>query len=375
MNRVLTVFYVVNVDWFFLSHRLQLALEMKRRGHNVFILTKDTGRAHEIKANGLNFINVDFERSGSNPFRELGIVNVLRRFYKLYKPDIVHHVTIKPAIYGSIASRVLKNVVVFNAISGLGYNFIEGRNGLVQRTIKRLMTFAFNRNVNFIFQNPDDLDMYRALGFLKGTNYRLIKGAGVDQDVFTFSEPVAKDKLQVIVTARMLLDKGILEFIAAANMLFDEWKHKARFILIGDIDEHNLSGISSKELHAAERDGYLTWKGHEKNIIPSLIESDIVCLPSYREGLPKSLIEAMAIGRPIVTTDVPGCRECVEDGYNGFLVPVKEVKPLAAAIEKLLADGMLRLEMGIASRKKMEAELSLSQVITETISFYNDSIN
>lgn len=366
-----TIFYVVNVDWFFVSHRLQLAIAMKDAGYEVFVLTKDTGRAGEIQDADLKFINIDFERSGSNPFKELFLIFYLNKIYKKYKPDIIHHVTIKPSIYGSIAAKSLKNVRVINAISGLGYNFIDGRDGIIQKIVKSMMRYAFSKNVNFIFQNPDDLSLYKSLNFLKTDNYKLIKGAGVDQDVFPYTEPVKKLKLEVIFIARMLLDKGIREFIAAANLLNDKWNGKAIFILVGDTDNHNLSAISEQEIKAAEKDGFIVWKGHQRNVIPSLINADIVCLPSYREGLPKSLIEAMAIGRPIVTTDVPGCRECVKHEYNGLLVPVKTVSELALALDKLLSDNELRIQMGIASRAKMELELSLKKVIADTYSFYN----
>ncbi|MES2417264.1 MAG: glycosyltransferase family 4 protein [Bacteroidota bacterium] len=367
------IFYVVNVDWFFISHRIQLALAMKAAGHEVYILTKDTGRRNEIENNGLNFINIDFERSGKNPLKELSIVYTLIKYYREYKPEIVHHVTIKPAIYGSIAKRLsgCSDISVINAISGLGYNFIDGRNGVVQRILKRLMYFAFT-NVNFIFQNPDDIQLYEKMGFLAKNKFKLIKGAGVDSEAFPYHLPLNNEKINITLTARMLYDKGISEYIEAAELLFEKWNGRAIFILAGDIDLGNLAGVQELELKKSMRDGYIEWIGHKKNIIPILVASDIVCLPSYREGLPKSLIEAMAIGRPIVSTDVPGCRECVTDGVNGFLVPVKNAAALADAIEVLLKDKDLRIKMGVASRSKMLNELSLDKVINSTLDFYKE---
>ena len=370
------IFYVINVDWFFLSHRLELALAAKKSGYDVFILAKDTGRKSEIEGYGLKFINIDFERSGKNPLKEIALIYKLASLYRKLRPIIVHHVTIKPSIYGSIAKRlsIRADIKVVNAISGLGYNFIEGRDGIVQKILKRLMRFAFS-NLNFIFQNPDDAKLYRKMGFLEHNDFRLIKGAGVDSEVFSFHPPTTKEKLNITLTARMLFDKGISEFIEAANLLEEKWKGKVIFNLVGDIDLANPAGISENELKSKMKRGYLEWKGHKKEIQPILIDADIVCLPSYREGLPKSLIEAMATGRPIITTNVPGCRECVDDGKNGFLVEVKKVEPLSNAIEKLIYDEELRLEMGKASRKKMLAELSLTKVIDKTLGYYTEILN
>jgi len=365
-------FLVVNVDWFFLSHRLALALEMKRLGYEVYILTKDTGRKDEIIKKGLNFIDVDFERSGKNPLKELNLINTLGKLYKRYNPSIIHHVTIKPVVYGSIAAKKLRGAKVVNAVSGLGFNFIDGRNGLLQKMLRRLMKYAFSGKVNFIFQNPDDLDMYRQMGFLRKDNYRLIKGAGVDAAEFPYTPPQPnKEKLLVVTTARMLYDKGINELIEAAHMLREKLYGKVCFLLVGDLDKDNPAGIEKDILVSRLVPGYIEWLGHKKDVREVLIPSDIVCLPSYREGLPKSLIEAMAVGRPIITTDAPGCRECVDHQVNGILVPVKSVKELAAAIETLAGDDNMRIYMGKASRDKMVRELSLEKVLKDTIAFYD----
>ncbi len=363
-------FLVVNVDWFFLSHRLELALKMKSEGYDVFILTKNSGRREEIEQHGLKFINIDFERSGKNPLKELALVTELKRLYKHHRPAIIHHVTIKPAIYGSIAAKGLTGTKVVNAISGLGFNFIEGRDGLVQKLLRRLMKYAFSKNVNFIFQNPDDQQLYRQMGFLKNNKHCLIKGAGVDAEKYTYVLPQPKARIVVVVTARMLYDKGIAEFIAAAGILKEKWQDKATFLLAGDIDLANPAGIPEAVIKASLIDDYLCWIGYSKNVQQLLIDADIACLPSYREGLPKSLIEAMAVGRPIVTTNVPGCRECVDEGVNGFLVPAKDATSLASALERLLADEHLRAKMGEQSREKMVRELSLEKVLKDTIAFY-----
>lgn len=368
------IFFIVNVDWFFLSHRLPLAVKMKDSGYDVYILTKNSGRRTEIESYGLKFIDVDFQRSGKNPFKELSVIFKIYRNLMRFKPSIVHNVTIKPALYSTIAWKLYGNKKIknINAISGLGYNFIGGRDGIVQRVLKKLMNFAFSKDVNFIFQNPDDLQVYKQLGYLEKNRYKLIKGAGVDSNEFQVAEPVLKDRLHVVLTARMLKDKGILEFIDAARILEDKWKDGALFRLIGDLDHENPAGIKEEELKNLEVDNYIVWEGYRSDIMSILKDSDIVCLPSYREGLPKSLIEAMAIGRPIVSTDVPGCRECVDENFNGFLVKAKDSKALSEKIDTLLGSETMRLKMGANSRSKMVNELSLDKVLKDTCEFYDE---
>lgn len=364
-------FMVVNVDWFFLSHRLPLALKMKSLGYDVHILTKDSGRKQDILDEGLKFVDMPFERSGKNPLKEISTIQTLRKLFKKEQPEIIHNVTIKPALYGSIAAKLakLKHTQVVNAISGLGYNFTDGRDGFLQKIVKRIMRYAYSGNVKFIFQNPDDTALYKSMGFLHD-NYKIIKGAGVDADAYPFTPIIPKEKIEIVTTARMLADKGIRELIEAANILRKKYEGKIIFKMIGDVDPGNPSALSKEELEAACIPGYVEWKGHNKDVRPALIAADIVCLPSYREGLPKSLIEAMAIGRAIVTTDVPGCRECVAEGVNGYMVPAKDANALALALEKLILDDSLRTSMGVASRTKMLQELSLEKVLKETIAFY-----
>ncbi|TAN12532.1 MAG: glycosyltransferase family 1 protein [Chitinophagaceae bacterium] len=366
------LFIIVNVDWFFLSHRLPLARVLKEKGYDVFILTKNTGYKTEIESYGLHFININFERSGKNIFKELAIIKNLVFLFRKYQPDITHNVTIKPAIYASIALKFYKrkSMKCINAISGLGYNFTSERSGILQKLLKKMMVFAYKGPIYFIFQNPDDETLYKKLGVLNNHNYRIIKGSGVDSEDFLYIEPQKKERVIIVFLARMLVDKGVYEYIGAANLLLSKMRDKAKFLLIGDIDEENLASLSKKELESTEVPGYIEWKGFTKNVKGVYEEADIVCLPSYREGLPKSLVEAMAIGRPIVTTDVPGCRECVQNGVNGFLVPVKSAASLAEALEKLIIDPELRLKMGKASREKMLTELSLKQVLTETLAYY-----
>jgi glycosyltransferase involved in cell wall biosynthesis len=364
--------FVVNTDWFFISHRLPLALEAQKRGYSPIVISTDTGKADEIRKYGITFVDLNLTRSGINPITEFKVVWKLLKIYMKYKPVIVHHVTIKPVLYGSLAARFsLFNTQVVNAISGLGYAFINTYKTLSFWVIRILMRFALQSNrVNFIFQNPDDLTFYQHQGYLNAKNHRLIRGAGIDVKLWKYSAPDVHPKLRVMFSGRMLHDKGIIEFIEAAKLLQEKWMDKVEFLMVGDVDLGNPKSLSKSEIEQYLIPDYLIWAGHQEDMPKQCMLSDIVCLPSYREGLPKSLLEAMSVGRPIVTTDVPGCRECVDDGVNGFLVPAKEYTQLASRIDELLTNESMRFNMGLASRIKAENEFSLEIVIEQTFDFY-----
>lgn len=368
--------FVVNVDWFFLSHRLPLALEALRKGYSVYLLSANTGKKNEIEGYGIRFIEVPFERSGKNFFHELKCISTLASYYRKLEPDIIHHVTLKAALLGSIAAKLSSTRNVINAISGLGYNFTDGRNGLLQRIIRLMMKWSFKSDhFYFILQNPDDIAMMRSLNFVPDNHYRLIKGSGVDLQDFTFSELQENEKLKLLFPARILYDKGVMELIGAANKLKGKWEGRITFILAGDCDESNKAVVHQQVLEKLLIPGYIEWIGFSKDMVNQYIQSDIVVLPSYREGLPKSLIEACAIGRPVITTDVPGCRECVIDGYNGRLVPAKSVEPLANAIEELCESKVKRMMMGRNSRILAENVFSIETVIEKTFVIYDEILS
>jgi len=367
------IVFVVNIDWFFLSHRLPLALEAINKGFDVYLLTANSGKKSEIEEYGINFIEVPFERSGKNLFHELKCIKLLAKHYKRLNPDIIHHVTLKAALLGSFAAKISGHKNVINAISGLGYNFTDGRNGPLQKLIRFMMRKSFKSDkFYFILQNPDDIEMMKSQKLVPDNHYRLIKGSGVDLKEFPYTLPVIKDKIQILFPARILYDKGVIELIEAAKSLGKKWKGKAVFILAGDCDENNKAVVSEEELNKHLIPDYIEWIKFREDMILQYQQSDIVVLPSYREGLPKSLIEACAIGRPIITTDVPGCRECVIDGYNGRMVPVKTVVPLANAIEELCESKSLRDKMGSNSRVLAEQKFSIESVIEKTFLIYEE---
>jgi glycosyltransferase involved in cell wall biosynthesis len=366
------ILFVVNVDWFFISHRLPLAEEALRRGLDVYLITKDTGYFENLSTYGIKCFNLDFERSGKNPFKEFLLVIKLYNFYKSINPDIIHHVTLKPSIYGTLAAKTMKNNFrIINAVSGLGYTFTANRVSISKIILKIIMKIAYSsKKVNFIFQNPDDKYLYKKLGFLNNNNNVIIRGAGVDENKFLLKKRKTTKDINVVLLARMLKDKGVFEFISAANLLKDQFKNKIKFILVGGIDEFNPAGISANQLNSLCDGEYILWVGHQKNVMDIYENADIVCLPSYREGLPKSLVEAMAKGCPIITTDAIGCRECVIDNVNGFLVPIGDHQLLAEKIKFLATNDNIRTEMGMQSRKIMLDEMSLSKVVKMTFDFY-----
>lgn len=367
--------FVTNVDWFFVSHRLPIALEALKRGYEVYLLANNTGKKEEIEKRGIRFVDIPFKRSGSNPFYELYCVMQLIRTYKKISPDVIHHITLKAAILGSIAAKLTRMRSVVNAISGFGYNFVEGRDGFLQKNIKVVLRTAFrSKSFSFILQNPDDLETVREFKFTSDKNIHLIKGSGIDLEKYSFSEVEKKEKLIVLFPARILYDKGVVEFIDAAKSLKQKYSETVCFVLAGDCDLGNRTGIDQETLEEMIDGEYIKWVGYQKQMYDLYKSSDIVVLPSYREGLPKSLIEACAVGRAIVTTDVPGCRECVIPEYNGFLVSARNAKSLADAIEKLVCSEQLRNEFGINSRRFAEKEFSINTVIEKHFEIYNASI-
>ena len=364
--------FVVNVDWFFISHRLPLALHAIERGDEVYLLTFDTGRKSELQQKGIHFIDIPFERSGSNPIHELKCIKALSQAYKKIKPDVIHHITLKASLLGCFAAKLAKHKCVVNAISGFGYMFTEDRKGLKQTIVKKLIHLSYKSDTfSFILQNPDDVEAVKSMYLVPENKIYLIKGSGVDLKEYYYSEPEEHPKIVCLFPARILKDKGVIEFIQAAMLLEDEYKGKVKFILAGDCDEENPAVLHETELKQMLIPGYVEWIGYQKQMIPVYSESDIVVLPSYREGLPKSLIEACAIGRPIVTTDAIGCRECVIDGDNGYLVPIKDSKSIATSLKKLIDSKDLRLRMGKRSRELAVRDFSIDSVIEKTFAIYD----
>jgi len=366
---------VTNVDWFLISHRLVLAKAASKNGWQVYVACEDTGRGNEIAVDGITFIDFPLSRSGTNPIKEY---KLYKRFLKLYKeiqPDVVHQITIKPVVYGSLAAQKVGIKGIVNAISGMGYMFTEGRIGILQKLILYLMKKGSKNNVSFIFQNNEDKNVLIKHNVLdKCNSIYLIKGSGIDLVKFAFTPQQFTDSIKILFASRMLWDKGIREIKEAAEYLKDKYKDKIQFILIGKADDENRTSVSAEYLKSSSDGNYIIWKGHVENVLEEYKSSNIVLLPSYREGLPKNLIEACAIGRPIVTTNAIGCKDCVDEGINGYKVPIKNGLALAEAIEKLINNPNAMIKMGKESRIKAEKEFNVDNVINDHLRIYNSSL-
>lgn len=373
MNKKL--FIVVNVDWFFLSHRKDVALAAKKAGWDVTIVTADTGKLKDIESLGLKTINLPMSRSGMNILQELKTLNWLRKLYKREKPDVVHHVGMKTILWGTLAAKFSKVHGVVNAISGLGGFFAEDNKGLLARVMPMVLRFSHNRkNLLCIFQNDDDWGLYVKHGIIKHEQGRFIKGSGVDLNLFCYTPEPEEGKIKVMLTARMIVEKGVFLLTEAAERLRSKYVGKVQFLLVGGLDDH--PGAITKEQLDAVCDGeYIQWLGYRTDVRDLLKQCHIMAFPSYyMEGLPKSLIEADAIGRPIITSNSVGCKETLVDGYNGFLIQPKDVDALTEKLDLLLSNKELRVKMGKNSRQYAEDYFSIEVVKERHLAIYDELV-
>lgn len=370
------LFIIVNVDWFFLSHRLPVALAAQKAGWDVTIVTADTGKLNKIREYGLKVINLPMSRSGMNIFEELKTLHFLYKLYKQEKPDVIHHVGMKTILWGTLAAKYAKVKGVVNAISGLGGFFAEDNKGLLSKVMPKVLKFSHKRkNLLCIFQNDDDWGLYVKHGIIKHEQGRFIKGSGVDLNQFCYTPEPEAGKIKVMLTARMIVEKGIFLLTEAAERLRDKYEDKVEFLLVGGLDDHP-GAITKEQLEAVCDGSYIQWLGYRTDILDLLKQCHIMAFPSYyMEGLPKSLIEADAIGRPIITSNSVGCKETLVDGYNGFLIQPKDVDALTAKLDLLLSDKELRIKMGKNARKYAEDYFSIEIVKERHLAIYNELLN
>ncbi len=371
-----TILYVVNEGGFFLSHRLPLAQAARDAGYRVAVAVPASPADSAIREAGFELHGVPLDRRSLNPLKALATLVALRRLYRRLRPDLVHHITIKPVILGSLAARLAGVRAVVNAVPGLGYVFVrKGPAGWLLRTAVRAAyrVALRGRNTVVIFQNPDDRDAFVRWGLVRRADTALIRGSGVDTEVFRPGpEPPPEEGPPVILLAsRLLWDKGVGDFVAAARCLQADGI-EARLAIAGEPDAGNPSSIAQEQLDAWVQSGAVEWWGRQDDMPAVYALTHIACLPSaYGEGVPKALIEAAACGRPIVTTDIPGCREIVRDGVNGLLVAPRDAEALAAALRRLIEDPALRTELGARGREVVVAEFSEEKVTGETLLVYD----
>ena len=365
--------YLLSEDWFFCSHFMERAIAAKRAGYEVVVVARENIHAEAIRKAGLRFIPLIFRRKGTNPFIELVTIFNIWRIYKEQKPDLIHHVALKPLIYGSFVARLMGIKGVVNAPVGLGYVFTSEK--WIAILLRYFITLAIKLLINpplskVVFENKDDLNKFVQSDLVSSADAVLIRGAGVNVSEFVpTTEP--NKPLVIILIARMLWDKGIREYIEAAKFIKKDFSD-IRFLLIGAPDLDNPASIPLSQLEDWNKEGAVDCLGHQNNIPKMLSQCHVVCLPSYREGLPKSLLEALAAGKPVVTTDVPGCREVVTDKDNGLLVPVKNIVELARALTILIQSPELRTKYGARGRERAEKEFSSNIVINATLNVYDE---
>ena len=367
------VLFLVTEDWYFCSHRIALARAARDAGYAVTVVTQVSQHRERIEQEGFLLVPVVFPRSFKRPWIDAWLILRLIGIYRRERAHIVHHVSMKPVLYGSLAQLFCgASAGVINALTGLGFVFTgDGRAARGLRWgISHLLRVFFHRpRAVVVLQNSDDESLLISAGVLRAGDAVLIQGSGVDLAHYAYrSEPV--EPLCAVFASRLLWDKGVGEFIAAARTLKARGI-EAQFVLVGDLDPGNPTSVNQGDVDGWVAEGLVDWWGWRSDMAEVFGQCHIVCLPSYREGLPKVLMEAAACGRALVAADVPGCREIVQHGETGLLVPVRDAEGLASAIETLLADPALRRRMGQAGRKLVEERFALDRVLRETLSLYD----
>ena len=366
------ILFLITEDWYFCSHRLQLAKAASVAGYSIYVATRLSKFRNKIEQEGFSIIPLNMKRNSKNIIREIQSISELVKIYRREKPDLVHQVGMKPVLYGSIAAKFTRVPNVINALAGLG--FVFSSNKILAKLLRPWFVIAFryllnDKSYKTIVQNPDDEYYLKNYIGISEQNIIMIKGSGVDIDYFKPHPEPQSRPVVITLVSRMLIDKGVTEFVEAIKLLNNE-RISVRGVLVGDPDDENPTSIPRSQLLSWNEDKIVEWWGEQDDISDVWRKSHIAILPSYREGLPKSLLEAAACGRPIIATDVPGCREIVRNGENGFLVPVKNPQQIAKAIKILINDEKLRNKMGIRSRQIVEAEFSTNKIVTETLSLY-----
>lgn len=369
------ILYILNEPWFFLSHRLPIALEAKERGYEVHVATRAGDAVQEILDKGFVHHQLSLSRNGSSIPSELASLLNMWKLINKVEPDVLHLVTIKPVVYGGIASRFTSVKKVVAAVSGLGTLFLATG---VKAEMKRklgigLYRFALRSDkTTVILQNPDDKQLLIDLKAVKVERTTLIRGSGIDLSAFqAFPESLTTTPV-VTFAARLLFDKGIAEYVDAIKIL-NKKGVVAHYQIVGDLDVGNSTSATARDIAEWQSIPNLEVLGYQKDMSSVFRNTNLVVLPSYREGLPKVLIEAAACGRAVITTDVPGCRDAIEADRTGLLIPVKDSNALAHAIETLVTDFELRVQMGVAGRQLAEREFSIEKVVEQHLSIYQQS--
>ena len=365
--------FVVNRDRFFLSHFLERALSARDAGHDVVVLAPDTGSGRAIEAAGLRFVPVGMTRHGVSMAHLWAEVRSMRALYRQIRPDIVHHFGLRPIVVGTLAARFGAGPKIVNAPVGMGFAFASSswKARLIRYPLLALLRIALNpRGSRVVFENAEDRAEMMRLGAVRGADAVVIRGAGVDVERFV-PTPEPQGRATVLFAARLIREKGVGVFVDAARLARAKGRD-ARFVIVGEVDRSSSTAVPESELQAWVDEGVVEWWGYRDDMPAVLAAASIFCLPTwYREGMPKVVLEAMACARAVVVTDTVGCREAVEHGISGLLVPPKDAVALADAIGSLLDDPLLRRRLAEGGRRRAVAEFSSERVIRETLALYH----
>lgn len=368
--------FLVGEDWYFWQHRLDLARAAQDRGFSVIVATRVRDYGKKIEDEGFKLLPIHLVRGSRRPVRELTAVVELIRIYRRERPDIVHHIGLKPVIYGAWAARATGVPSMVSMFAGLGHVFSADdlQVKLIRLAIEQALRYSLRHpNCLVIFQNPEDRDQLVRERIVQSGHARVIRGSGVDVSKFIPLAEVQGDPV-VVLASRMLWDKGVGEFVEAARLLMQRGI-RTKCVLVGRVDMENTVGIAGEQLLAWQKEGVIQWWGYREDMPHVFASAHVVVLPTYYgEGVPKVLLEAAACGRPIVATRVRGCREIVRDGDNGVLVPPRDPDALAQAIARLVRDQALRVRMGARGRQIAVDEFSVEKVARETLAVYQELI-
>ncbi len=370
------IMYVVNSSSFFCSHFLELAKTAKNNGWDVHIIAGDSEKAIELKVLGFHFYSINLSRKGVNIISEFFSMCQLYKIIKNINPDMLHSFTVKPIVYSGLISRFLlrNNMKCISSITGLGSASLDlsFKGKIVWSIIKFSYIQSFKYKFSkIIFENNDDRFFFIQSKVLTAFQSFVVNGAGINLDIF--SPSIEKHEcFSIILVARLLKDKGIREYIEAGKVI-KERNVPIRLLLAGTVDHNNPSSMSTDEIQEAHDNGYIEYLGFRTDVADLYKHSHVACLPSYREGLPKSLIEAASCGLPIVTTDVPGCRQLVDNHKNGFLIPPRDSNALAECLIHLHRNKDLLDDMGKASRVLAERKFGYDQVLASFFEIYNSA--
>lgn len=371
------IIFFSNTSWYLFNFRLSFLKKLQKEGHEISLVAPEDPFSCKLQESGFKFIPIKLNRSAMNPIGELRVLYSLYRIYREEKPDLVHHYTVKCVLYGSIVGSLHHVKAIVNSITGLGHVFLS--NSLSMRVVRFFLIqlyrfFANKKNIAFLFQNSEDQKLFAQLGIVSEKKSYLVRGSGVDTKKFQPTENLQNNKITLLFASRLLKEKGLLELMEALRILKNQ-NISFEFLVAGFLDKGNPSFISEDELNSWVKEGLISYLGALEQIEQELARADIVVLPSWREGLPKILIEAGAAGKAIVATDVPGCRDVVEDKISGLLVPLKNPIALATAMNQLISDSKLRERLGMAARKKVLEEFDQELVHEKTIQIYKFLFN